>query len=403
MQNAVLACPAPSGGGAGGDGGVGGAGVVMVKRAALVACLTCPLCRLLLRDAATITECLHTFCRKCISKEFIDKEICYCPTCNIDLGCAPEEKLRVDHSLQYVRSKIFPSKRRKVVDQEAISPVESPVKRKERSLSSLSVHGPRVSIQKCLTKRRTKASCLRSLSLYSTLQGNKDATKKVGGWKPLASHIRVGKSKKSLKSGSEEDNRTGIKSDDPEHGAPSNEAKASLLKRLLESKEHLTKKENLVKKTGSKKVFTLKGKKKIFKAKQPRKKRRLRALWFYLVAAFDQKGQPPLPQLPTKFLRIKDVELPASFIQKYLVQKLNLSSEAEVELMCAGKKVDPAITLHDITDCYLDKGPNGWVRSSVGSPATGFITTVFYSRPELPTPPTPPPPPESHHGAPPHV
>ena len=72
---------------------------------------------------------------------------------------------RVDHSLQYVRSKIFPSKRRKVVDQEAISPVESPVKRKERSLSSLSVHGPRVSIQKCLTKRRTKASCLRSLSL----------------------------------------------------------------------------------------------------------------------------------------------------------------------------------------------------------------------------------------------
>lgn len=78
----------------------------------------------------------------------------------------------------------------------------------------------------------------------------------------------------------------------------------------------------------------------------------------------------------------------------------------QVELMCAGKKVDPAITLHDITDCYLDKGPNGWVRSSVGSPATGFITTVFYSRPELPTPPTPPPPPESHHGwprAPPHA
>uniref|UniRef100_A0A453M382 RING-type domain-containing protein n=1 Tax=Aegilops tauschii subsp. strangulata TaxID=200361 RepID=A0A453M382_AEGTS len=407
--------------------------VVMVKRAALVACLTCPLCRRLLRDAATITECLHTFCRKCISKEFIDKEICYCPTCNIDLGCAPEEKLRfvstyisqadvivcflinnlslwfmsinflfrVDHSLQYVRSKIFPSKRRKVVDQEAISPVESPVKRKERSLSSLTVHGPRVSIQKCLTKRRTKASCLRSLSL-----GSKDATKKVGGWKPLASHIRVGKSKKSLKSGSEEDNRTGIMSGDPEHGAPSNEAKASLLKRLLESKEYPTRKENLVKKTGSKKVFPLKGKKKIFKAKQPRKKRRLRALWFYLVAAFDQKGQPPLPQLPTNFLRIKDVELPASFIQKYLVQKLNLSSEAEVELMCAGKKVDPAITLHDITDCYLDKGPNGWVRSSVGSPATGFITTVFYSRPELPTPPTPPPPPESHHGlsrAPPHA
>jgi hypothetical protein len=123
---------------------------------------------------------------------------------------------------------------------------------------------------------------------YSILQGSKDATKKVGGWKPLASHIRVGRSKKFLKSGYEEDNRTGIKSGDPEHGAPSNEAKASLLNHFLESKEHPTKKENPVKKAGSKKVFTLKGKKKIFKAKQPRKKRRLQALWFYLVAAFDQ-------------------------------------------------------------------------------------------------------------------
>uniref|UniRef100_A0A453CM72 Zinc finger C3HC4 RING-type domain-containing protein n=1 Tax=Aegilops tauschii subsp. strangulata TaxID=200361 RepID=A0A453CM72_AEGTS len=167
MQNAMLACPAPSGGGAEGDGvvGGGGAGVVMVKRAALVACLTFPLCRRLLRDATTITECLHTFCRKCISKEIIDKEICYCPRRNIDLGCAPEEKLRIDHSLKYVRSKILPSKIWKVVDQEAISPVESPVKRKERSLSSLTVHGPRVSIQKCLTMRRTKPLCLRSLFL----------------------------------------------------------------------------------------------------------------------------------------------------------------------------------------------------------------------------------------------
>ncbi|CAM0876887.1 unnamed protein product [Alopecurus aequalis] len=387
-DNAVLACPAPATDDAapaagGGSGGGGGAGVVMVKRAALVACLTCPLCRRLLRDPATITECLHTFCRKCISEEFIDKEICYCPTCNIDLGCAPEEKLRADHSLLYVRSKIFPFKRRKVEveDQEVISPFASPIKRKERSLSSLTVHGPRVSIQKCLTKRRTKATCLRSLSL-----GNKDATKKVGGWKPLASHIRVGKDRKTLKSGSEDDNRTRSKSGDPDVGTPSSQAKA---------KEGMTRFGNLAKKTGSRKVFTLKGKKKRFKAKQPRQKSRLRALWFYLVAAFEQKGKPPLPQLPTKFLRIKDVDLPASFIQKYLVQKLNLSSEAEVELMCAGKTVDPLITLHDLAESWLEKGPKGRVRSSEGAPATGFITTLFYSRPE---PPTTPPPAESHNG-----
>jgi E3 ubiquitin-protein ligase DRIP len=37
-----------------------GAAVVMVKRELLVRCMTCPLCRRLLREAATISECLHT-------------------------------------------------------------------------------------------------------------------------------------------------------------------------------------------------------------------------------------------------------------------------------------------------------------------------------------------------------
>lgn len=34
--------------------------VVKVKRKLLVACMTCPICHKLLRDATTISECLHT-------------------------------------------------------------------------------------------------------------------------------------------------------------------------------------------------------------------------------------------------------------------------------------------------------------------------------------------------------
>jgi E3 ubiquitin-protein ligase DRIP len=34
--------------------------VVMVKRELLVRCMTCPLCRRLLHEATTISECLHT-------------------------------------------------------------------------------------------------------------------------------------------------------------------------------------------------------------------------------------------------------------------------------------------------------------------------------------------------------
>jgi len=67
MESAVLVCEAPTAGasahaaaapGAGGDGGAGD--VVMLRRSALAACLSCPLCGRLFRDAATITECLHT-------------------------------------------------------------------------------------------------------------------------------------------------------------------------------------------------------------------------------------------------------------------------------------------------------------------------------------------------------
>ncbi|WVZ60874.1 hypothetical protein U9M48_010836 [Paspalum notatum var. saurae] len=377
MESAVLACEAPAAApGAGGGGGVRGV-VVRRRRSSLAACLTCPLCGRLLRDAATITECLHTFCRKCISVEFINKELCCCPVCSIDLGCAPLEKLRADHSLQYVRSKVFPSKKQKAEAPEVASPITSPIKRKERSLSSLATHAPQASMQKCLTKRRTKVSCLPNLSLHSTLCGSSDITKKVGGWRPLGCQFRAAKNKRALRLKSEDVKATGKRTDDPVDVTPTNQEK---------TKKPFPRRGKLEKRAGSKKLLVLKGKQKKIKPKLPKKKRRLQALWFYLLAAFDQKGQPPLPQVPSKFLRIKDVDLPASFIQKYLAQKLNLSSESEVQILCGGKPVSPGITLHDLADCWLEKRPKGRVRSSVGTPATEFVLTVFYARSGAPLP-----------------
>ncbi|CAN6314878.1 unnamed protein product [Urochloa humidicola] len=341
MKSAVLACAADAAAaprtGRGGRFG----GVVRLKRSVLAACLTCPLCGRLLRDAATITECLHTFCRKCISEEFINKEVCCCPICSIDLGCAPLEKLRIDHSIQNIRSKIFP-KKQKVEAAEVTSPNTSPIKRKERSLSSLTTHAPQVSVQKCLTKRRTKASCLRNLSLHSKLRGS-NITKKVGGWRPLADVT------------------------------PSCQAK---------TKRQFKRGGNLDKKSGSEKLLILKEKqKKIIKPKLPNKKRKFRALWFRLIASYDQRGQYPLPQIPSTFLRIKDVDLPASFIQKYLAQKLNLSSEAEVDILCGGNPVSPGMTMQDLADCWLDKIQLGRVHTFVHAPAARFVTNVYYRRP----------------------
>ncbi|XP_048236043.1 E3 ubiquitin protein ligase DRIP2 isoform X1 [Ricinus communis] len=139
--------------------------VVKVKREIIEACMTCPLCNKLLRDATTISLCLHTFCRKCIYEKLSDEEGDCCPVCDIDLGCLPVEKLRPDHNLQDIRAKIFPLKRRKIRAPEVMPSIALPAKRKERSLSSLVVSTPKVPMQTGFTGRRTKAGARKLVPL----------------------------------------------------------------------------------------------------------------------------------------------------------------------------------------------------------------------------------------------
>ncbi|CAL5214423.1 unnamed protein product [Lathyrus oleraceus] len=53
-------------------------------------------------------------------------------------------------------------------------------------------------------------------------------------------------------------------------------------------------------------------------------------IWFTLIASEDQNGEISLPQISECYLGIKDGTVPDSFIQKYLMKKLNHASEAEV-------------------------------------------------------------------------
>lgn len=103
-------------------------------------------------------------------------------------------------------------------------------------------------------------------------------TKKVGGWRPFGSHFKGAKNKRHLRSKSEDAKTTENKSDAPVDGTPTSQGKA---------KRQFTRHGNLEKRTGSKKPLILKGKQKKIKPKA-NKKRKLQALWFYLVAAFDQ-------------------------------------------------------------------------------------------------------------------
>mmetsp|Transcript_2311 Transcript_2311/g.4724 ORF Transcript_2311/g.4724 Transcript_2311/m.4724 type:complete len:250 (+) Transcript_2311:67-816(+) len=68
--------------------------------------LICSLCMGYLRDALTVTECLHTFCKPCIYQHFC--EYLTCPTCECQLGPAPLEKIRSDRAMQNIVDKVFP-------------------------------------------------------------------------------------------------------------------------------------------------------------------------------------------------------------------------------------------------------------------------------------------------------
>ena len=75
---------------------------------------------------------------------------------------------RVDHNVQDLRAKLFPSKIKKAVAPEAVPVVPLLGKRKERSLSSLGVSTPSVSAQSGLIGRRLKSAARKRHSLQES-------------------------------------------------------------------------------------------------------------------------------------------------------------------------------------------------------------------------------------------
>ncbi|KAL6210640.1 hypothetical protein ACLB2K_015872 [Fragaria x ananassa] len=417
--------------------------VVKVQREKLEACMTCPLCNKLFKDATTISECLHTFCRKCIVEKITEEDIENCPICKTDLGSVPLEKLRPDHSWQDVRAKIFPSKKRKVNEPES-TPSAFPARRKERSLSSLVVSTPRVSsTQATMTGKRTKAvarkaSTLQGSSLlversannedesaedHADSQSSTEASNKSGEntrpssisaepnepvsnkesengaeswdgkdlWKPLNCLVEVANRTKSLKPNSQgservepaispsetqvrkfksKENKQKSKVDDEKNNIhpPSPETnKPKKLRRVRQKREA----------SGEPSVTP----QAVLDAASGKPERRVGPIWFSLVASEEQEGEECLPQIPTNYLRIKDGSVPVSFMQKYLMRKLDLTSETEVEIKCMGQPVSPSLEMYNLVDLWLQTAsPTQRIPASIGSSAKDFVMVLGYSR-----------------------
>ncbi|KAL1187995.1 E3 ubiquitin protein ligase DRIP2 [Cardamine amara subsp. amara] len=409
--------------------------VAKVKKETVLACMNCSLCDKLLRDATTISECLHTFCRKCIYEKITEDEIECCPVCDIDLGGAPLEKLRPDHILQDLRAKLFPLKRKKERAPEVVSSIVLPARRKERSISSLVVSTPRVSAQAGTTGKRTKSATRKdvrgtfpkrtvkkeeefgddrteSASSPETLKKftqnkrqvkkssfaepnqslsnrrNKDVDQpwdsKLHLWKPLNFLVDVANGTKDPKSehgNASQNDVQGSKIKTKDH-----KRKCNLEEEISNNGDPTTSEAAPVKRTrrtrrkrsstfGDSRIPPLPG------AASLKRERRNGPVWFSLVASNNQEGETSLPQIPANYLRIKDGNIPVSFIQKYLMRKLDLKSETEVEIKCMGEPVIPTLQLHSLVELWLETtSKHQRVAASVGSSAKDFVMVLVYSR-----------------------
>ncbi|XP_031123426.1 E3 ubiquitin protein ligase DRIP2-like [Ipomoea triloba] len=411
--------------------------VVKVRRETIAACMTCPLCRKLFRDATTISECLHTFCRKCIYKKLQDEETDCCPICNIDLGCAPVEKLRADHNLQDVRAKIFPYKRQKVQAPEIVSSVSLPVRRKERSLSSLVVSTPRVSTHTGMTGRRSKSIARKSLrgSNFSiekpikneegssedqpdsssspetlnkfaqnirqnssnaepsshhkpdkeTENGSEQWEGKVDLWKPLTCLVEAANRSKSSRSISQGSVKSHVADNEgqtrkvKEHGHKLNVQDKKNNSDHAPPESEKPKKSRRIQKKASKFGNFNVSPQVVLDAATPICERST-PIWFSLVASANQEGEAPLPQISASYLRIKDGSIPVSFIQKYLMRKLDLKSEDEVEIRCMGQSIAPTLQLNNLVDLWLQMTTHERVSAKIGSSAKDFVMVLAYGR-----------------------
>eukprot|EP00455_Lapot_gusevi_P017481 TRINITY_DN1933_c0_g11_i1.p1 TRINITY_DN1933_c0_g11~~TRINITY_DN1933_c0_g11_i1.p1 ORF type:complete len:289 (+),score=37.12 TRINITY_DN1933_c0_g11_i1:74-940(+) len=68
--------------------------------------LVCTLCQGYVRDAQTISECLHSFCKICLHYHFVHSS--NCPKCGMYLGTDPSKTARFDPTVQTIVDKLFP-------------------------------------------------------------------------------------------------------------------------------------------------------------------------------------------------------------------------------------------------------------------------------------------------------
>ncbi|KAK8458207.1 hypothetical protein SEVIR_3G334500v4 [Setaria viridis] len=104
--------------------------------------------------------------------------------------------------------------------------------------------------------------------------------------------------------------------------------------------------------------------------------------WFLLRAAQNQRREPPLPQIPRSYLRVRDGRMTVRVVMRYLVNKLGLDDDSQLEITCRGQRLLPTMTLQQVRDTIWRPVPAeaAAVLPAPGSPSTNQIMTLHYGR-----------------------
>ncbi|XP_057773850.1 protein LAX PANICLE 2 [Salvia miltiorrhiza] len=102
-------------------------------------------------------------------------------------------------------------------------------------------------------------------------------------------------------------------------------------------------------------------------------------LWFMLQASHNQEREPFLPQISKSYLRIKDGRMTIRLVIKYLVNKLSLENESEIEIRCKGQRLLPFLTLQHVRD-NIWSSPRDFITLLPNSSTTHHIMVLHYAR-----------------------
>ncbi|KAK1390613.1 RING-type domain-containing protein [Heracleum sosnowskyi] len=417
---------------------------VRVKKEDLAKLFTCSICNNIFNDPVNITKCLHIFCNRCISTKIQEDDLNSCPVCKVYLGCMPLDKLRPDHNWSSIRAAIFPSlgqaekqddeleyKENGLLNGEAEQPITVPAKRKQRSLSSLE-NKVKSSGSNCMGRQRKSIarkalpsegsatfiqdthksveahseSIKPSMNLNNCVPGDKQSSKKQittiarertqrcdkkielvnNLLKPVEEMAETEKNENDktvpeedvssklmniskTEDGSSEKN---LRSDNADVANKSTQPSLPILRPVRKNRGRPRK---TVEPQGLIHAQT------IVDTTSSQHAKRVVPIWLSLISSDNQEGVEQLPQIPRCYLMIKNVTLTISFIKKYLVQKLGLDREDEVEISLWGMCLPQDLELHQLADMWSQAiSDSEKLQAAVGDSAEEFVMVLTYGR-----------------------